>query len=73
MTLIVENVNDDLAKAIKSIAKIANAKVKTQKPKTKGGALREALKEVEFMKANPHLYKSYTDMDSLAKALRDEI
>jgi len=59
MNLILENPNEKALKAFKAMAKALNVRVKTQKPKTKGGILKEALKEAERIKANPHLYKGY--------------
>lgn len=49
MTLIIENVSTDLAKAIKSVAKLTNAKI-TTKPsakKQKGSTLKAALKDLQ--------------------------
>ncbi|WP_194145698.1 hypothetical protein, partial [Helicobacter jaachi] len=46
---IIENVSTDLAKAIKSVAKLTNAKI-TTKPsakKQKDGALKAALKDLQ--------------------------
>jgi len=59
MNLILENPNNEALKAFKAMAKALNVCVKTQKSKVKGGILKEALKEAEHIKANPHLYKGY--------------
>ncbi|EAL1800934.1 hypothetical protein FCR19_04465 [Campylobacter jejuni] len=69
MNLILENVSDDLAKAIKAMAKIANTKVKLKKEKklTINGFTPEfekkILKGLEDIKKNPHKYKAYSSVD----------
>ncbi|PAF50232.1 hypothetical protein [Helicobacter sp. 13S00477-4] len=60
MTLIIKNANADLTKAIKGIAKIANAKVHTQKdPSDK---LKKAIKQ--FQEGDVDKYKDFDTLKS---------
>lgn len=79
MTLIVENVNKDLEKAIKAMARLANAKVRNgdcmqsktsleSKSAVKGkGGLKAALKELQDMEKNPQNYKTYDNAKDMLK------
>ncbi len=69
MTLIIENANDELTKAIKAMAKIANAQVKLQNPKyTKlEKELINGITEIESKRKNGT--KSYKNMQEYKKAM----
>ena len=58
--LTIENANKDLIKAIKSIVKIANAKVEITEEKIPAW-----LKEAKDMEKNPHKYKTYKNVDKM--------
>lgn len=58
--LTIENANEDLIKAIKSIVKVANAEIKITKEKIPAW-----LKEAKYMKKNPHKYKTYKNVDEM--------
>lgn len=77
--LTIDNADDKLLKALKSVIKLyPNAKLKTQKKQklTINGYTPEfeasILKEAEHMKKNPHLYKSYSSIDEMFKDLESE-
>lgn len=59
MTLIIENANSDLTKAIKSMARIANAKVHAQNSQPK---LKKAIKQ--FQKGDVKKYKDFESLKS---------
>lgn len=68
MTLIIENVSTDLAKAIKSVAKLTNAKI-TTKPsakKQKGSTLKAALQELENGE-----YETFENFKAYKKAMKN--
>ena len=52
--LTIENANEDLIKAIKSIVKVANAEIKITKEKIP-----------KDMEKNPHKYKTYKNVDEM--------
>ncbi len=58
--LTIENANEDLIKAIKSIVKVANAEIKITKEKIPAW-----LKEAKDMEKNPHKYKTYKNVDEM--------
>ena len=64
INLTIENANEDLVRAIKSMAKAANAKITTKK--TKGGMLREAIKEIERGE-----YETYESIEAFKKAMQN--
>ena len=63
MTITIENADKDLAKIIKSIAKLAKAKVSVRA--TKQDKTPSWLKEAKDMERNPHKYKSYKSVDEM--------
>lgn len=58
--LTIENANEDLIKAIKSIAKISKSKVKIEENK-----IPTWLKEAKYMEKNPSKYKTYKSVDKM--------
>ena len=64
INLTIENANEDLVRAIKSMAKAANAKITTKK--AKGGMLREAIKEIERGE-----YETYESVEAFKKAMQN--
>ena len=62
MTITIENADKDLAKIIKSIAKLGKARVRVSDSKTKVPAW---FKEAQDMQKNPHKYKSFKSVDEM--------
>ena len=58
--LTIENANEDLIKAIKSIVKVANAKIDIKKDKIPAW-----LKEAQHIEKNPRKYKTYKNVDKM--------
>ena len=58
--LTIENANEDLIKAIKSIAKISKSKVKIEENK-----IPNWFKEAKYMEKNPSKYKTYKSVDKI--------
>ncbi|MGX3044829.1 hypothetical protein [Helicobacter sp. T3_23-1056] len=61
MTLTIENADKELAKIIKSIAKLTKAKVRISDREK----VPSWLKEAQDMQKNPHKYKSYKSVDEM--------
>lgn len=59
--LTIENANEDLIKAIKSIAKISKSKVKIEEE----DEIPNWLKEAKYMEKNPSKYKTYKSVDKM--------
>ena len=58
--LTINNANKDLIKAIKSIVKVANAEMEIAEEKIPAW-----FKEAQYMKKNPHKYKTYKNVDKM--------
>lgn len=68
MTLVIENADENLKKAIKAIVKLSDAKVTIkQNPKALLRKTPSWLKEAKNMQKNPKNYKTYTDIDAMFK------
>ena len=68
-----ENVDNAVLDAIKSVIKLnPQVKCKINKSKETNDELLEAMAELKEMKANPHLYKGYTNAKDMIKACLDE-
>lgn len=68
MTLVIENANENLKKAIKAIVKLSDAKATIkQTSKTPLHKAPSWLKEAKDMQKNPKNYKTYTDIDTMFK------
>lgn len=68
MTLVIENANENLKKAIKAIVKLSDAKVTIkQDPKASSHKTPSWLKEAKDIQKNPQNYKTYTDIDAMFK------
>ncbi|MDO7253053.1 hypothetical protein [Helicobacter cappadocius] len=74
MTIIIENASEDLAKVIKGIAKIGNAKVKTNKLKSdiEAEMIVQIIKEYE-MEHNKGLTNHYKSFEDFEKGINAKI
>ncbi|TLD97367.1 hypothetical protein LS71_001015 [Helicobacter jaachi] len=66
MTITIKSDNKELIKALKTMAKLANATIITKKSPPKS-PLQKALNELKKIEANPHLYKSYKTAKDMIK------
>ncbi|RDU73620.1 hypothetical protein CQA66_00010 [Helicobacter aurati] len=68
MTLVIENANENLKKAIQAIVKLSDAKVKVKQTSKLSSRKKPSwLKEAKDMQKNPKNYKTYTDVDMMFK------
>ena len=67
MTLIIENADKNLERAIKNVVKLTDAKITIQKEPS--DRLLSAIKEVEEMEKHPERYKSYNSVEEMFEDL----
>lgn len=67
MTLIIENADKNLERAIKNVVKLTDAKMTIQKEPS--DRLLSAIKEVEEMEKHPERYKSYNSVEEMFEDL----
>lgn len=67
MTLIIENADKNLERAIKNVVKLTDAKMTIQKEPS--DRLLSAIKEVEEMEKHPERYKSYNNVEEMFEDL----
>lgn len=67
MTLIIENADKNLERAIKNVVKLTDAKMTIQKEPS--DRLLSAIREVEEMEKHPERYKSYNSVEEMFEDL----
>ena len=67
MTLIIENADKNLERAIKNVVKLTDAKMTIQKEPS--DRLLSAIKELEEMEKHPERYKSYNSVEEMFEDL----
>ncbi len=67
MTLIIENADKNLERAIKNVVKLTDAKMTIQEEPS--DRLLSAIKEVEEMEKHPERYKSYNRVEEMFEDL----